>query len=140
MNATSAASVTLVRAAETLAAHVADYQLPEMALLGVLTEGGRWEVRAQVQPHTLGGIAAELVIWAQTLSTLAIQVWRVPDGHRVQLSIASSLTGPAGEVRLTVYGGCPHDPALVVDLAPGGKRTATLQQLRVWAVVGGGVA
>jgi hypothetical protein len=140
MNATSATSVTFVQAAETLAVHLADYQLPEMALLGVLTEGGRSEVRAQVQPHTLGGIAAELMIWAQTLSTLAIQVWRVPDGDRVQLAITSTLSGPAGEVGLTVYGGCPHDPALVIDLAPGDKRTTTLQQLRVWAFVGGGVA
>jgi FtsP/CotA-like multicopper oxidase with cupredoxin domain len=138
MNATST-SATFVQAAETLAAHVADYQLPEMAFLGVMTSGGRSEARAQVQPHTLAGIAAELVIWAQTLNTLAIQVWRVPEGDRVQLSIASTLTGPAGEVGLTVYGGCPHDPALVIDLAPGDKRNVTLQQLRVWAV-GGGVA
>jgi hypothetical protein len=139
MNAPSPTAATFVKAAETLAAHLADFQLPEMALLGVLTEGGRSEVRAQVQPHTLVGIAAELVIWAQTLSTLAIHVWRVPEGDRVQLSIASTLTSPVGEVGLTIYGGCPHDPSLIVDLPPGDKRTVTLGQLRTWAL-GGGVA
>jgi hypothetical protein len=137
MTTTSPIGATFVKAAEMLAAHLDDHALPEAALLDVMTEAGRSTVSAQVQPHTMADIAAELLIWAQTLSTFAIQLRRVPDGDRVHLSIASILTGPAGEVGPTVYGGCSHDPTLIADIAPGGKRTISLDELRAWAPGGG---
>lgn len=43
------------------------------------------------------------------------------------------LSGPAGTVELTVFGGADHDPVLVGDLAPGEYRAVTLGELRAWA-------
>jgi len=78
-------------------------------------------------------VAADLLAWADTLTTVTVQAWRPPSGDRVHLSIASTLTGPAGAVELDVYGGTDDNPALFADLAPGDYRTVSLGHLRTWA-------
>jgi hypothetical protein len=129
------AGVTFVQAAELLAAHLAGHQLPEPSSLTV----------AQVHSATVASVAAQLLAWADTLTTVTAQAWRPPDGDRVHLSIASTLTGPADTVELDVYGGADADPALFSDLAPGEHRTVPLGHLRTWAasasdVLDGGAA
>lgn len=133
MTTISPLGVTFVQTAEALALHLGKHQLPEPVLLGVMTMGARLQVRAQLRSRTVAGIAAELLIWADTLSTVTIAVRQVPEGDRVQLSLTSTLTSPAGAVELDVYGGCAHDPALIVDLVPGDKRIVPLAQVRSWA-------
>ncbi|MDQ3763388.1 MAG: hypothetical protein M3460_17700 [Actinomycetota bacterium] len=52
----------------------------------------------------------------------------------MHLSLASTLTGPAGAVTLTVYGGAKdHNPIRFADLTPGQRRTVSLAELRTWA-------
>lgn len=134
MTTTSSTGLTFVQAAEQLAAHLADHQLPEPASLQVMTRAGRSEARAQMGSDNVARVAAQLLAWADTLSTVTIQAWRPPHGDRVHLSIASTLTGPAGTVKLDVYGGADDDPALFVDLGPGDHRDVSLGHLRTWAV------
>ncbi|MDQ2881950.1 MAG: hypothetical protein M3Y48_12185 [Actinomycetota bacterium] len=124
---------TFVQAAHLLATHLTEHGLPEPVSLEVISTAHRSRLTVQVQFLTVRSIAAELLAWADTLTTVMVQAWRPPSGDRVHLSIASALIGPAGAVELTIFGGTGHDPALVGDMAPGGHRWVTLGELRTWA-------
>jgi len=137
--------VTFVHAAQLLAAHLADHELPKPASLQVAARAGQSQVRAQVYPLTVPRVAAQLLAWADTLTTVTVQVWRPPSGTSVHLSIASTLTDPAGTVELDVYGAAAHDPVLFATLTPGQRRDVPLGQLCIWAAratdtPGGGAA
>lgn len=133
MNTTTSTGVIFVHAAQLLATHLADHELPEPASLQVVTRAGQSEVRAQVHSLTVPRVAAELLAWADTLTTVTVQAWRPPNGASVHLSIASTLTGAAGAVELDVYGGAADDPGLFADLAPGQRWDVPLGHLRTWA-------
>jgi hypothetical protein len=125
--------MTFVQAAHLLAEHLTDHALPEPASLEVISRAQQSRVTAQVSSRTVPSIAAELLTWANTLTTVTAQAWRPSSGHRVHLSLTSTLSGPAGTVELTVYGGSNHDPALVGELAHGEHRAVTRGELRTWA-------
>ncbi len=120
-------------AASLLAAHLTEHGLPEPASLTVMTGAHRAEVQAQVHPHTVAGVAAELVTWAETLKPVTVTMWRPPHGDRVHLSMTGTLIGPLGAVGLDVYGAVGHDPAVFADLASGEDRPVSLDHLRAWA-------
>ena len=128
--------VTIVNAAQLLAAHLAHHQLPELASLTVQ----RAEVTAQVPTRSVPKVAAELLAWVDTLSTATSTAWRTLDGKSVHLSITSTLTGPIGAVALEVYGGTGDDPVYFADLQPGEHRDVSLGQLRIWAASGSDTA
>ncbi len=133
MISTPPIDMTLVQAAHLLTAHLADHDLPEPASLEVISRAHQSRLTVQVHSLTVPSIAAELLAWADTLTTVTLHAWRPPAGDRVHLSMVSTLSGPAGTVELTMFGGAGHDPALVGDLTPGGHRTVTLGELRTWA-------
>ena len=126
-------AATFVQAAHLLATHLTEHGLPEPASLEVISTAHRSRLTAQVHFLDVPRIAAELLTWADTLTTVTVQAWRPPSGDRVHLSIASALIGPAGTVELTIFGGTDHDPARLGNLAPGERRTVTLGELRTWA-------
>ena len=122
---------SFVHAAELLATHLADNQLPQPAALSILTkEAGHSELTAQLRSTTLSGIATDLLVWVDSLTTVTVQAWRPPHGERVHLSITSTLTSPMNTVELTVFGATGYDPTLIADLEPGERRTVTLGTLR----------
>ena len=133
MTTTAPTGTALVHAAGLLANHLASHPLPEPVSLGIVIRGGRSTLNVQLRARTVANLAAELVIWADTLSTLTIEAWHIPAREGAQLSIASTLSGPAGGVELEVYGGCAHDPILITGLSPGCTRTVSLGELRAWA-------
>jgi hypothetical protein len=124
---------SFVQAAIMLAAHLAEHALPEPAFLTVTTGWKHSVVTAQLHSTTVPGVAAELLAWVDTLSTVTVTAWRVPERERVHLSITSTLTSPTGTVELKVFGGAQHDPAWFADLTPGQERTASLAELHAWA-------
>jgi hypothetical protein len=132
---TSSRRTALVHAAAMLAGYLAEHTLPEPASLSLSTIGGPAKLTAQLRPDTLTAVAAELLAWADTLHAVTVQVWRLPEGERVHLSIRSSIAGPAGAVELTVYGAVPYDPHLFPDLQPHSHRGVALplEQLLTWA-------
>lgn len=133
MSGTPPIAGTLVQAAHLLATHLTEHALPEPGLLEVVSKTRQSRATAQVHSLTVPEVAAELLAWADTLTTVTVQAWRPPSGDRVHLAMASILNGPAGPAELTVYGGADHDPALVGDLTPGEHRAVTLGELRAWA-------
>jgi hypothetical protein len=129
---------TFGQAARLLAEHLANHALPEPASLEVISKAQQSRITTQVYPLTLPKVAAELLAWADILTTVTVQAWRPPTGHRVHLSLASTLSGAVGPVELTVFGGTDHDPAAVGELAPGEHRVVTLDELRTWATTTSG--
>ena len=125
--------VTLVQAAVMLAAHLADHTLPEPWSLGLSTSNGHSAVTAQLCSHTVSTVARDLLASADTFDAATVQAWRVSTGDHVQLSIASTLSGPAGTVELDVFGAVEHGPVRFADLNAGDRRKVSLGQLRTWA-------
>jgi hypothetical protein len=133
MITTAAIGTTLVQAVHLLATHLVDHALPEPACLEVISRARHSRLTVQVHSMTVPEVATEVLAWADTLTTVTVQAWRTPTGDRVHLSMTSTLSGPAGPVELTIFGGADHDPALIGDLAPGEYRAVTLGELRTWA-------
>jgi hypothetical protein len=133
MITTPAIGAKLVQAAHLLTSHLADHVLPEPASLEVISRTHQSRLTVQVHSMTVPEVATEVLAWADTLTTVTVHAWRPPAGARMHLSMASALSGPAGPVELTVFGGADHDPALIGDLAPGEYRAVTLGELRTWA-------
>jgi hypothetical protein len=133
--ATATTGASFVQAADLLATHLTEHQLPPPASLTVLTrEDGHCELTVQLCSCTLSGLAADLLTWADTLTTtITTAVWRPPRGELVHLSLTSTLAGQVGTVELEVFGGASYHPTVFADLAPGERRRATLAHLRTWA-------
>ncbi|MDQ3764580.1 MAG: hypothetical protein M3460_24405 [Actinomycetota bacterium] len=131
---TTPTGMTFVQAAELLAAHLGDHAVPEPMFLTVTTRWGHSEVAAQLRPDTVPTLATDLLAWIDTLTAITATAWRPPESDRVHLSLASTLTSPAGAVALTVYGGAKdHDPVRFADLTAGQRRSVSLAELRTWA-------
>jgi hypothetical protein len=134
MITTSTIETTFAQAAHPLTSHLTDHALPEPACLEVISRTHQSRLTVQVHSMTVPKVASEVLAWVDTLTTATVQAWRPPSGDRVHLSMASTLSGPAGTVELTIFGGTDHGPALVGVLAPGEYRPVTLGELRSWAV------
>jgi hypothetical protein len=130
---TTTTSATFMQAAHLLAAHLTDHPLPQPASLQVITRAGHSQARAQVHSDTAPTVAADLLAWADTLTTITIQAWRPPHGANVHLSLTTTLTGPTGTIELDVYGGADDDSDLFADLAPDQHWDISLEHLRTWA-------
>jgi hypothetical protein len=137
MTSTPPIGTMFVQAAHLLATHLSDHALPAPAYLEVISETHRSRLIAQVSSLSVPRIAAELLAWADTLTTVTLQAWRPPSSNTVHLSMASTLSTPAGSVELTVYGGAHHNQALLGDLTPGECRAVTLSELRTLATTSG---
>ncbi|HEX6403693.1 MAG TPA: hypothetical protein VF003_11120 [Pseudonocardiaceae bacterium] len=132
---TPTTSVSFERAAAMLAVHLDGHRLPEPAYLRVNTRGAQSEVCVQLGATTIGTVTRDLLAWADTLPTVTAEAWRVRAGDSVHLSIASTLTGPAGSIELDVFGAVDYDPAQFRGLTSGDRRTVSLGQLRNWAAL-----
>lgn len=80
--------------------------------------------------HRLSTVAGGLLTWADSLTDVTAEAWRVPSGDSVHLSV----TGLAGGVSVLVYDAAPFDVAVFADLVPGQRQPISLGQLRAWAL------
>jgi hypothetical protein len=75
-----------------------------------------------------------VLVWADTLTDISAEAWRVPRGDSVHLSITGRL--PCG-TEVLIYDVVPvTDLRLSADLAPGAKSTLPLATLRSLATPG----
>jgi hypothetical protein len=117
--------------------HLNGFELPEPWGVTVHPEPGygRDAVRVQLRGGPLPYVAGVLLAWADTLTDVTAQTWRVPDGYSVHLSIHGRL---ADGTTVTVFDGVDHDAAFA--LAPSEQRPVSLACLREWATLDQGVA
>jgi hypothetical protein len=72
-----------------------------------------------------------LLAWADTLSEITAESWRVPSGDSIRLSVIGQL--PTG-ITIRVYGGVPFTGhGIGADLAPGTHTTVPLAVLHAMA-------
>jgi hypothetical protein len=109
--------------------HLTAFELPAFASVHVATPiPGEEAITVQLRCADLPGIAAALLAWADTLTTVTAQAWRVPSGHSVHLSVTGQLTHGA---HIRIYGATPLTGCGIgADLAPDAAATILLTALR----------
>ncbi|MGH3976348.1 MAG: hypothetical protein ACRDS9_23970 [Pseudonocardiaceae bacterium] len=125
---------TTVDLLDCLRAHLAAFELPDLCSLHLTRSFSGHDVTAQLACHTPPQIASGLLAWADTLTDVTAEAWRVPRGDCVHLSVIGCLPG---EVPIRIYGGVPFTPhGLGRDLAPDTSTTVALAVLRGRATLG----
>jgi hypothetical protein len=113
--------------------HLTEFELPPIASVHVGVALSAPQVTVQLTSHDLGGTARELLAWADTLTDVTAQAWRVPQCDSVHLSVTGLLPGAAS---VRVYSGLPvTDCGQGADLAPGATTTIPLTMLRHAATI-----
>jgi hypothetical protein len=109
--------------------HLGEFELPAFASVHVATPlPGEEGITGQLAGHDLPDIAAALLAWADTLTAVTAQAWRVPSGHSVHVSVTGQLTGGT---HVRVYGAMPFTGCGIgADLAPDATTTLSLLALR----------
>ena len=115
--------------------HLSTFELPDIAavhLCAHIISGP--PVSVQLSCGTPPVIAAGLLAWADTLTHITTEAWRVPHGDSLHLSLTGHL--PSG-IPIQVYGALSITTlGLGADLDPGATTTVTLATLRHLATPG----
>jgi hypothetical protein len=113
---------------ESLYAHLTSFALPPLCSVN-LTQGFRGAtVSAQLTHHTPPQTRSALLTWADTLTEVTAEAWRIPSGESVHLSVLGHL--PSG-VPIRVYGGVAFtEHGIGAELAPDATTTIPLATLR----------
>lgn len=113
--------------------HLTKFELPPIASVQVIPAMTAPQVTVQLTSHDLADTARELLAWADTLTDVVAEAWRVPQGDSVLLSV-TGLLRDAASVR--IYSGLPvTDRGQGADLAPGATTTIPLTMLRHAATI-----
>ncbi|MGB7796431.1 MAG: hypothetical protein WBL53_09280 [Pseudonocardiaceae bacterium] len=120
---------TTVGLLDAIYTHLTKFELPAFASVHVATPiPGEEAITVQLRCADLPEIAAALLSWADTLTAVTAQAWRVPSGHSVHLSVTGQLTHGA---RIRIYGATPFtECGLGADLAPDATTNLSLRALR----------
>jgi hypothetical protein len=125
---------TVVDRLDSLRAHLTAFELPELYSVTVVTAVGTLTVSAQLAAHHPPQIATGLLAWADTLTDVTTEAWRVPSGDTVHLSVIGRL--PDG-VTIRVYGGMAFiEHGIGADLAPDASTTVPWAVLRERVTLG----
>jgi hypothetical protein len=125
---------TVVDRLDSLRAHLAAFELPKLYSVTLLNAWGGLDVSAQLACHHPPEIATGLLAWADTLTDLTTEAWRVPSGDTMHLSVIGQL--PQG-ISIRVYGGVPFiEHGIGADLAPDSSTIVSLAVLRHLATPG----
>jgi hypothetical protein len=121
-------TTTVVALLDSLRAHLTGFELPDLCSVHVTRSFSGPHVTAQLAYHPAPQITSGLLAWADTLTDVTAEAWRVPSGDSVHLSVIGRLSGG---VLVRVYGGMPfteHAPGC--DLAPDATTTVALTVLQ----------
>ncbi|HET9253894.1 MAG TPA: hypothetical protein VFO16_01675 [Pseudonocardiaceae bacterium] len=125
---------TMVDLLTALGAHLAEFELPAIASVHLATYTSGPQVTVQLHCHGSAVIARGLLAWADTLTEIITEAWRVPHGEFLHLSVTGLLPGGTavrvcGALRIT-------DIALSRDIGPTATITVPLAILRHLATPG----
>jgi hypothetical protein len=127
-------SATIVDLLDSLRVHLTAFELPELYSVHVVTARGALAVSAQLTCHHPPQITTGLLAWADTLTDVTIEAWRVPSGDIVHFSVIGRLPGG---VSIRVYGGVPFiEHGIGADLASDASTIVPLAALRHLATPG----
>jgi hypothetical protein len=108
--------------------HLAAFELQPVASIHITAGMAAPQVTVQLTHCDPGALAQALLAWADTLTQVTAQAWRVPHGDSMHLSITGSMAAGAS---VLVYGGLPTNRGgLGTDLRPGATTTVPLAALR----------
>lgn len=117
-----------------IGAHLGEFELPEIASVHVSASLPGPQIAVQLSCPGPSALAQGLLTWADTLTEITTQAWRVPGGDSVHLSVNGRLPGGTA---VQIYGGMPFShrgPG--ADLTPGATTTLPLATLRHLATPG----
>jgi hypothetical protein len=121
-------SSSIVDLLAEISAHLAAFELPTVASIHITAGAAAPQVTVQLTRRDPAALSQGLLAWADTLTQVTAQAWRVPHGDSVHLSITGSI---AASTSILVYGGLPtHRDGLGTDLTPGATTTVPLAVLR----------
>jgi len=121
-------SSSIVDLLAAISEHLTDFELPPVASIYIRTDMSAPQVTVQLPHRDPAAVAKGLLAWADTLTQVTAEAWRVPHGDSIHLSITGSMTASAS---VLVYGGLPtHRGGLGTDLTPGATTTVPLAALR----------
>lgn len=124
---------TTVDLLAAVCAHLAEFELPAIASVHAAASLSAPQVTVQLACHDPSAIAQALLAWADTLTEVTAQAWRVPQGDSVHLSVTGLLPGGAS---ILVYGGLwATHRGLGADLAANTTTTIPLPTLRHTATI-----
>jgi hypothetical protein len=125
--------MTIVDLLAAICAQLAAFEVPAITSIHVDAALSAPRVTVQLADHQPSAIAQGLLTWADTLTQVTAQAWRVPRGDSVHLSVTGLLPGGAS---VLVYGshGATHRN-LGADLAPDATTTIPLLMLRHTATI-----
>ena len=119
---------------DSLRAHLAEFELPDLYSVNVTQSVSGPSVTAQLACHTPPQPGSALLAWAGTLAEVTAEAWRVPSGQDVHLSVIGRLPGG---VSIRVYAGVAFtEHGIGADLAPDASSTVALAILRERATLG----
>jgi hypothetical protein len=117
-------TTTAVALLDSIRAHLAVCEVPDLYSVNVTRSFSGPSVTGQLVCHTPPQIASALLAWADTLTGVTVEAWRVPCGDCVHLSVIGRLPGG---VSVQVYGGVPFtEHSIGADLTPDASTTVPL--------------
>ena len=119
---------------DSLRAHLAEFELPDLYSVNVTQSFSGPSVTAQLACHTPPQTGSALLAWADTLADVTAEAWRVPSGEDVHLSVIGRLPGG---VSIRVYAGVAFtEHGIGADLPPDASTTVPLATLRQQLTLG----
>ena len=109
---------TTVDLLDALCAHLAEFPFSAIASVHVAASTPAPQVTVQLPCHEPAEIARALLAWADTLTGVTAEAWRVPNGDSVHLSVTGGLPGG---MTIRVYGGMPITENGLVPDPPVGR-------------------
>ena len=127
-------TTTVVALLDSLRTHLAEFELPDLCSVHVTRSASEPNVTAQLASHTPPQITGALLTWADTLTEVTVEAWRVPSGDSVHLSVLARLPDGAS---IQIYGAMPFTKhGIGADLPPDTSTTVSLTVLRERATLG----
>jgi hypothetical protein len=119
---------TAIELLDSIRAHLATFELPDLWSVHVVASFSGPNVTVQLARRDAPEIAGALLAWAETLTGVTAEAWRVPHGDTVHLSVIGQLPGG---VLIRVHGGMPFtESGIGGNLAPDASATVPLVVLR----------
>jgi transposase len=122
------AVMTTTELLEALRAHLSDFELPQPNSVHLTPSLHTEPVTAQLPRHAPAHTGSALLAWADTLTHVTAEAWRVPSGETVHLSVTGRLPGGTP---IRIYTGVVFtEHGIGAQLAPGAATTLPLATLR----------